>query len=236
MEIDVAEIPPLAGFTSKELDPETSLYYFGARYYAKHPSDDSWSGTWLTVDPMASKYPGWSPYSCVQDNPVRFVDPNGEKIRYIGSPTQTAEMSQWVNKIGSAPVAKFIVNKLRTMHQIVTLRFGNTKASLEHGLTQKKFEAVPGTKNVKYEGSVITLYIHQKGFNDIGTTAHELDHAYQGLTQTYLAYKNGLIEDEMTLPLTRNEYYKSYYDLPVEVEARLFSTTVRSELKQMRHK
>ena len=27
MEIDVAEIPPLAGFTSKELDAETGLYY-----------------------------------------------------------------------------------------------------------------------------------------------------------------------------------------------------------------
>ena len=32
------------GFTSKELDAETSLYYFGARYY------DSWSGTWMSVD------------------------------------------------------------------------------------------------------------------------------------------------------------------------------------------
>ena len=38
MEIHVAEIPPLAGFTSKELDAETGLYYFGARYY------DAWSG------------------------------------------------------------------------------------------------------------------------------------------------------------------------------------------------
>ena len=56
MEIDVAENTPLAGFSSKELDPRTSLYYgvypaFGgsARYYpdrnefGRDPSDDSWS-------------------------------------------------------------------------------------------------------------------------------------------------------------------------------------------------
>ena len=48
------------GFTSKELDAETGLYYFGARYY------DSWSGRWMSVDPLSNKYPGWSPYNYVQ--------------------------------------------------------------------------------------------------------------------------------------------------------------------------
>ena len=48
MEIDVA------GFTSKERDVETGLDYFGARYY------DSWSARWLSVGPLANKYPGWS--------------------------------------------------------------------------------------------------------------------------------------------------------------------------------
>ena len=41
-------------YSSKELDAETSLYYFGTRYY------DAWSGTWISVDPLANKYPGWS--------------------------------------------------------------------------------------------------------------------------------------------------------------------------------
>ena len=71
MEIDVAEIPLRAGFTSRELDAETGLYYFGARYY------NSWSGRWYSVDPLASKYPGWSPYNYVEDNPTGSVDPNG---------------------------------------------------------------------------------------------------------------------------------------------------------------
>jgi RHS repeat-associated protein len=32
---------------------------------------------WLSVDPMANKYPGWSPYNYTLSNPLRFIDPKG---------------------------------------------------------------------------------------------------------------------------------------------------------------
>ena len=44
MEIDGTEICLEGAGKREELDAETSLYYFGARYY------DSWSGTWMSVD------------------------------------------------------------------------------------------------------------------------------------------------------------------------------------------
>ena len=61
-------------FTGKPLDPEAglNLYYFGARYY--NPA----IGRWLAVDPLAGKYPGWSPYAYTLGNPIRLVDPNGK--------------------------------------------------------------------------------------------------------------------------------------------------------------
>ncbi len=71
MEIDVAEIPLRAGFTSKELDPETSLYYFGARYY------DPWRGQLNSIDPHSDLYAWSSPYSYAGDNPVSFLDRTG---------------------------------------------------------------------------------------------------------------------------------------------------------------
>jgi RHS repeat-associated protein len=38
-------------FSAKEKDTETGLSYFGSRYYSSDLS------IWLSVDPMASKYP-----------------------------------------------------------------------------------------------------------------------------------------------------------------------------------
>ncbi len=71
MEIYVAEIPSLAGFTSKELDVETSLYHLGVRSY------DPWSGRFMETDPLADLSSGESPYIYSNDDPVEFSDPTG---------------------------------------------------------------------------------------------------------------------------------------------------------------
>ncbi len=64
-------------FTGKERDEETGYGYFGARYM-----DHELTTMWLSVDPMADKYPGISPYAYCAWNPVKLVDPDGEEIYY----------------------------------------------------------------------------------------------------------------------------------------------------------
>ena len=79
-------------FTGKELDPETGLYYFGARYYEPVISK------WISADPILGKYlptgdkkkdkklpaggvfdPGnLSLYVYAGDNPVKLIDPDGQ--------------------------------------------------------------------------------------------------------------------------------------------------------------
>ena len=59
-------------FTGKEQDEETGYSYFGARYY----DADLLTG-WMSVDPMADKYPNMSPYNYCAWNPVKLVDPDG---------------------------------------------------------------------------------------------------------------------------------------------------------------
>jgi RHS repeat-associated protein len=61
-------------FNAKELDEETGLYYYGARYY------DPRTSVFLGVDPLAEKYPGISSYAYCANNPVRFVDPDGRDV------------------------------------------------------------------------------------------------------------------------------------------------------------
>ena len=58
-------------FNAKELDNETGLYYYGARYL------DPTGAMWLSVDPMWEKYMGMSPYNYCMGNPVKMVDPDG---------------------------------------------------------------------------------------------------------------------------------------------------------------
>ena len=62
-------------FTGKERDPETGYSYFGARYY-----DNDLSGLFLSVDPMADKYPSISPYAYCAWNPVKLIDTDGREF------------------------------------------------------------------------------------------------------------------------------------------------------------
>ncbi|MGX1023607.1 RHS repeat-associated core domain-containing protein [Psychroflexus sp. MBR-150] len=58
-------------YNGKEFDQETGNYYYGARYFNPKTS------LWLSVDPLASEFPSWSPYNFTMNNPIRFIDPDG---------------------------------------------------------------------------------------------------------------------------------------------------------------
>ena len=65
----------LSSFTGKERDEETGYGYFGTRYM-----DHDLMTMWLSVDPLADKYPNISPYAYCHWNPIKLVDPNGEDV------------------------------------------------------------------------------------------------------------------------------------------------------------
>jgi RHS repeat-associated protein len=64
----------LEGWNAKELDEENGMYYYSARYYAPP--------TFISRDPMFEKYPSISPYTYCYNNPVGYVDPDGEDPIY----------------------------------------------------------------------------------------------------------------------------------------------------------
>jgi RHS repeat-associated protein len=70
-------------FNGKELDAETGLYYYGARYY------DPKSSIWFSVDPLAEKLQGWSPYNFVRNNPINRIDPDGRTDFLINGEKRT---------------------------------------------------------------------------------------------------------------------------------------------------
>ncbi len=82
-------------FTGKERDKETGFGYFGARYM-----DHELMTMWLSVDPMADKYPSISPYAYCAWNPVKLVDPDGCMIDEWRIDLNTGEVTKVGNKGG----------------------------------------------------------------------------------------------------------------------------------------
>ena len=83
-------------FTGKELDPETGLYYFGARYY------DPRTQVWQSPDPMLGEYldgtgnggfrnpANLASYTYTYHNPVKFTDPDGRMAQAAAVPAAVA--------------------------------------------------------------------------------------------------------------------------------------------------
>jgi len=69
------------GYNGKENDNEVkgegNAIDFGARLY------DARVGRWMSVDPKAQLMPAWSPYSFCFNQPLVFVDPDGQYPVYI---------------------------------------------------------------------------------------------------------------------------------------------------------
>ena len=106
-------------FNGKELDEETGLYYYGARYM--NPRLSIWYGT----DPMQEKSSNSSSYAYCKNNPVRFIDPTGtdewdiDEKGVIKSHKKTKEHDAFyiVNETGERLNDKSLVFKYGTVHQ-----------------------------------------------------------------------------------------------------------------------
>jgi RHS repeat-associated protein len=93
-------------FTSKERDNETGLDFFEARYYASTQGrftspDEFWKDSQVG-DPQS-----WNKYAYVRNNPLRYIDPEGEKAtvtietdeeRKKGKITVKGSIALWTNK------------------------------------------------------------------------------------------------------------------------------------------
>ncbi|MEZ4775861.1 MAG: RHS repeat-associated core domain-containing protein [Bacteroidia bacterium] len=108
------------GFNGKESDGEISgdgnSYDFGARVY------DSRIGRWLSRDPLEGKYPGMSPYAAFNDNPILYIDPDGNdgriSVTITNDGTVHIKLATTVHVIGEAATSntvKLLQNKFNSI-------------------------------------------------------------------------------------------------------------------------
>ena len=184
-------------FSAKEKDVETGLSYFGSRYYSSDLS------IWLSVDPMADKYPSLSPYTYCADNPVKLVDPNGEDIWEInnetGKVTRTKDNTQDVIRVvdNDGNVIKDKDGNLQTLsYKYGTIRHYTTKKDgydvfriRGDGNGTDLFELMANNTNIEWS-QFKTGIAGEQGLNFI-TTGHtdEGDPAATNLYNKQLQYK-----------------------------------------------
>lgn len=84
-------------YNGKELDDETRLYYYGARYY------DARTSLWESVDPLINKDNNMSPYVYCNNNPIKMNDPDGRSGEaVINKSTKTITVTQTLIFYGGA--------------------------------------------------------------------------------------------------------------------------------------
>ena len=183
--------------TGKERDSETGFSYFGARYY----DSDLMTG-WLSIDPLADKYPNISPYAYCAWNPIRLVDPDGEEIwivgddgnsyqyingklytdkgvLYKGNDIFTAQVKKALKSCGRRGLRKEIQELQKTKHKIEIKRsyFKNTAESMS---SVDESNGVGCGSIINYNPNLYATRLDGKRMPYVGL-AHELGHAYDAM-------------------------------------------------------
>lgn len=76
-------------YNGKELNEEFSLnfYDYGARWF------DPGMASWWEIDPASENNRRWSPYAYGNNNPIRFIDPDGKESAAYGGFTSSSEIA-----------------------------------------------------------------------------------------------------------------------------------------------
>ena len=158
--------------TGKERDEETGYGYFGARYM-----DHELMTMWLSVDPMADKYPSISPYNYCMWNPMKLVDPDGREIKF--DPESEAMIAKFEEKTElrkkSAQTERERNELQQALDELAILKESNQMYHIEYGRTSSYYRK--GETDYDIENNRVRIIIAYDG--DDGDIAHELKHAYQ---------------------------------------------------------
>ena len=116
-------------FNGKELDEETGLYYYGARYMQPMAS------IWYGVDPLTEKYPNVGGYVYCNANPVKLIDPDGMDWKIHTSKGRNGKTNVSINFSG------VIVNNSSNKHLNLTDIRDKIKQQIisRYSLSSKKY-------------------------------------------------------------------------------------------------
>lgn len=87
---------------------DAGLLDYGARFY------DPDIARWLTQDPQADETFNVSPYTYCANNPIKYIDPNGERI-IVHDPTNNNREYEWKQVAGNGAFMIVIIKFMKEM-------------------------------------------------------------------------------------------------------------------------
>ena len=136
-------------FNGKELDEETGFYYYGARYY------DPRISIWQSVDPLAEKYPDYSPYVYCGNDPINNIDPDGRYFVGIND----KKVSFTLAKDGTIKLGKNASPLLKRL--VASINSSGSKTAIAQIMKASQNETKIHTKIVKDKVNNGLLGLHQ---------------------------------------------------------------------------
>ena len=158
---------------NEQRDEETGFGYFGARYM-----DHELMTMWLSVDPLADKYPSISPYAYCAWNPVKLVDPDGRKIWIESGDGTKVEYQANMDPSGDDASRQ----QIQSLNQMYSTDLGEKllgvliESNNDYYITNES-STRPNTCATVKDGNGARLKMGGK--NDALNLSHELFHAYQ---------------------------------------------------------
>ena len=174
-------------YTGKESGDEIGLYDFSARFLHTR------FGRFTTIDPLAEKYPGISPYAYCNCNPVNFVDPDGRKI-VLANGVSKKFKDQYT------AVVKFMISR-GTAEDIAKLEASSVTYYISPPNETYKNIFVPKLKTIFWSPDEIIITGDYINMSPATVLAHEAAHASE-----YDRVKNaGCLEEMARLDAMKKE-------------------------------
>ena len=162
-------------FNGKELDEETGLYYYGARYY------DPKLSVWYSVDPLSNYNPlsnenhldgehnggvfnpsNLNPYIYCYNSPIKYLDPNGEQVVAVHG--TWSNNKTWKDRNG---ISSYASRRFGNKHFNFDFRWsGGNFTSYRHEAADKLIEKIRILRHkIDDQSEPITLVGHSHGGN-----------------------------------------------------------------------